>query len=51
LPADGAHANAHAASAAAVTSMVDGKIENLLPSTRKLLEDRVLRSAWTGMAV
>jgi hypothetical protein len=51
MPADAAHANAHAASAAVTTSLFDRKIEGLLPSMRNLLDTRVLRSAWTGMAV
>jgi len=51
MPADAAHTNAHAAIAAVMTDLCVGKIESLLPSMRNLLDTRVLRSAWTGMAV
>jgi hypothetical protein len=38
---------AHAAYAAIKIDLVDGKIRNLLPSMRNLLDKRVLRSTWT----
>ena len=46
-PAEPAHARAHASVVAARICLIEGKSSGLLPSTRNLLDERVLRSAWT----
>jgi hypothetical protein len=51
MPAEPAHANAHAAIAAHMTSLFDGDVESRLPSMRNLLETPSVAQRLDGAAV